>query len=310
MNREDWIEYYETVYGQPPTDEVIEAARLSGEFTDEEVGQPSAENLLEEKALPLGEAEVTSNRPSSSPSVTSQENPAQTPIYKQKQFRLLGGVGLLVLSLLLGLFFLLRYQTGDIQGYWRSANLEKKLIKEIEKNLSEVEEGSDIKVSDVVKSETVALDVADDKAVMSVSYIFDKEAFYKIYEETMASSDYSSYLDDTYSALIESLLPSRSDIEDMIDDALEESAKEEGFDYDSETGKLEATLFEGKVKRISRTIEITRIENDELDLDDIDIDEGDELIYDKNKSDLILKGKNKKDDVIFKKGKISSSDTY
>ncbi|MDY4761433.1 hypothetical protein [Streptococcus thoraltensis] len=307
MKKQDWIEYYETVYGETPTDETIEAALQAGEFSEGEESvdfEPLGETKpVSEESHPEQPAPLVSG----TQVVDSQSNSTIAPFFKQKKFWLFGGIGLLALSLLVGLFLLVRYQTGQVQGYWRSAKLEKALVKEIEKNLSDVEEDAGVKLDDVLKSETVALDVNDDKATMFVSYNFDKEAFYKAYQESLTGSE---YFGADYSDLIKNFMPSRNEIDKMVDEMLEKTAKEEGFDYDSETGKLKATLFEGDVHRISRTIEITEIGNDDLDLDDIDIDEGDKLKYQKSKSDLVIKGKKAKDDITFKKGKISSSTTY
>ncbi|MGV3011377.1 hypothetical protein [Streptococcus thoraltensis] len=307
MKKQDWIEYYETVYGETPTDETIEAALQAGEFSEGEENV-DFEPLGETKPVSEGSYPEQPAPPVSGTQVVdSQSNSTTAPFFKQKKFWLFGGIGLLALSLLVGLFLLVRYQTGQVQGYWRSAKLEKALVKEIEKNLSDVEEDAGVKLDDVLKSETVALDVDDDKATMFVSYNFDKEAFYKAYQESLTGSE---YFGADYSDLIKNFMPSRNEIDKMVDEMLEKTAKEEGFDYDSETGKLKATLFEGDVHRISRTIEITEIGNDDLDLDDIDIDEGDKLKYQKSKSDLVIKGKKAKDDITFKKGKISSSTTY
>lgn len=43
MKKEDWLEYYETVYGETPSDDVVEAARQAGEFLEEEVSSGEAE---------------------------------------------------------------------------------------------------------------------------------------------------------------------------------------------------------------------------------------------------------------------------
>ncbi|HEM6117276.1 hypothetical protein [Streptococcus pluranimalium] len=313
MKKEDWLEYYETVYGETPSDDVVAAARQAGEFLEEDevssgeavaVDQTEVNSggvyLQEEQTVPL----ITE-----APTVNQQE-PTKQPFFKQKKFWLFSGVGFLVLALLVGLFLLVRYQTGQVQGYWRSAKLEKELVKEIEKSLSDVEGDAGIKLDKVLKSETVALDIADDEATMFVSYVFDKEAFYTAYQESLTNSEYSEYLGDEYKDLLKDFMPSRKEVDEMVDEMLEKTGKEEGFDYDSKTGKLKATLFEGDVHRITRTIEITEIDNDDLNLDDIDLDEGDKIKYQKEKSGLVLKGKKSKHDITFKKGKISSSKVY
>ncbi|WP_455458084.1 hypothetical protein [Streptococcus pluranimalium] len=212
--------------------------------------------------------------------------------------------------MIITLSLIVRYQTGKIQGYWWSPKLEKELVKEIETNLSGIESDIGIELDNVLKSETVALDINDDEVTMMVSYVFDKEAFYTAYQESLTNSEYSAYLGDDYSDLLQDFMQSRNEVDSMVDEMLEQTGKEEGFDYDRETGQLEAIIFEGIIHCISRTIEITEIDNDDLDLDDIDLDEGDKIKYQKEKSGLVLKGKKSKHDITFKKGKISSSKVY
>lgn len=313
MKKEDWLEYYETVYGETPSDDVVAAARQAGEFSEEDEVSSGEAVVVDQTEVNSGvvypQEEQTVPLITEAP-IVNQQGPTKQPFFKQKKFWLFGGVGFLVLALLVGLFLLVRYQTGQVQGYWRSAKLEKELVKEIEKSLSDVEGDAGIKLDKVLKSETVALDIADDEATMFVSYVFDKEAFYTAYQESLTNSEYSEYLGDEYKDLLKDFMPSRKEVDEMVDEMLEKTGKEEGFDYDSKTGKLKATLFEGDVHRITRTIEITEIDNDDLNLDDIDLDEGDKIKYQKEKSGLVLKGKKSKHDITFKKGKISSSKVY
>lgn len=262
----------------------------------------------------VGSAIVKAQEETMSPQIETapilQQEAVKRPFFKQKKFWLVSSIILTVLALIITLSLIVRYQTGKIQGYWRSPKLEKELVKEIETNLSGVESDIGIELDKVLKSETVALDINDGEVTMMVSYVFDKEAFYTAHQESLTNSEYSAYLGDDYSDLLQDFMPSRNEVDSMVDEMLEQTGKEEGFDYDRETGQLEAIIFEGIIHRISRTIEITEIDNDVLELDNIDIDEGDRIEYQKSISDLILKVKKAKDDVIFKKGQINSSTTY
>lgn len=216
----------------------------------------------------------------------------------------------MAVAIIAGGMTMLSYHTGRIQGYFRSAKLEKELAKEIGQQFADIEKDSEVELDKVITSQTVALDVSDNEVTLFVSYIFDKDVFYQTYQETLSDSDYAQYLEEEYGSLLKSILPSRSDIDKMIDDTLEDVAKEEGYDYDRKTGKLKATLFTGKVHPITRTIEITDLKKDEMDLNDMNIDKGDDIRYQKNHSDVVLKGKTSKDDIVFKKRMISATTTY
>ena len=87
------------------------------------------------------------------------------------------------------------YTSGNIDGTWRYAELEKDLIATILKELPDYENEFGLDPSTLFKDPRVELKVKGGKATMSVQYTVDREAFSSAYD-TIIEKGYQQFLDE------------------------------------------------------------------------------------------------------------------
>ncbi len=150
------------------------------------------------------------------------------------------------------------YLSGNIDGHYRATSIEKEFTKELEKEDNPYSEYITFKVD---------VTIENGKAVAKESITVDRDGMYQAAKEEA----------DSYGMEVES----KSKFKKEFDESMEESAKEDGGKYDSDTGTATLTAFEGKVNPWSRTLTITK----EFDGDDL-------VSTDKSsKKDIFKKGK-------------------
>lgn len=155
------------------------------------------------------------------------------------------------------------YVSGNIDGNYHAASLEKAFQKEIEEKNTD----SDIDYSKIFTDMDVDIKVKDDQAVARVTYKVDTDEAYKVYQDTIESqlAGFSS----EQKQFVKSQIPSKEAVISDFNDTIEESAEEDGLTYNSDTGVVSGTIFKGKVNRWSRKIEVTNY-NSELQTNDDD----------------------------------------
>ncbi len=202
------------------------------------------------------------------------------------------------------------YTSGNIDGTWRSAELEKELMKELGKEMEdpEFEEQFGVAPVTMIKDPRVQLTIKNGKANLSIQYQIDKESFSDAYESFRTKS-YQNFLEEIekdvkgtgvtkeaaleqvygkdYEKAIKAEIPSKEEIMAVLDESVKESAASEGGSYDSKTGIVSATADEGKVNQLTRTITNAKNEGKKL-LDDIEYSK-----YSRSGNTLTLDGEEK-----------------
>lgn len=279
MTQEEWLKDFENKNGRPPTQNEFSAAWSSGAF--------------------------------SAPTPNAPEDSGK----KRSKTGLIIGIvaGLLAVILLsVGGYTYYLYSSGDINGTWRSSELEKKMEKTVSDSLSTYSEDYDLSLSKYFKDANVKMTSKNDKVLMTVSYTVDAEgiskAVYKFLDDQfeeqlkayLESSGGDSLTDQEKQAIKDAYftnLPSQESLQKSLETSIKESAEEEGLTYDTKTGKIHGELFRGKVNRFSKTVSITEY-NKNAYVEDIN--KGDVILFEKEKDKLILDAE-KGDDITFEK---------
>lgn len=205
------------------------------------------------------------------------------------------------------------YTSGNIDGTWRSAELEKDLIATILKELPDYENEFGLDPSTLFKDPRVQLEVKGGKATMSVQYTVDREAFSSAYD-TIIEKGYQQLLDEIgkkakefgitkeaaleqvhgkdYEKKIKDQFPSKETFMSQVDESIKEGAQSEGLTYDEKTGVVLAQIANGKVNQLMRVITNAEKKSDKKSdkkvLNDIEYSK-----YSRSGDTLTLEGKKK-----------------
>ncbi|EHI69862.1 hypothetical protein ACVRY7_00725 [Streptococcus ictaluri] len=172
----------------------------------------------------------------------------------------------LLLAMLVTLF-LFRYNNSSIDGVWRSTTIDEKLGDEFAKKIAGLNGNFSIDEK-LLKTPEMLLEIKGNKVTLSFRTQIDKMAFInhileyqkkellKTLNPNETSSDQLS-LDEQ--KVVEESLPSFSELEQLLDQALSKVATNIGGQYDGKSGRLSAVVLKGRVNRILRTIDIKEL---------------------------------------------------
>lgn len=200
------------------------------------------------------------------------------------------------------------FQGESIDGEWTSPTAAETFMTEAmaESDSEEMFTYTDHTFSEVVTGATVDLSVADDEAVLNMSMMVDREAFFTaLSEEYKAALDQSltdvgltyDELDDASKALYDESIPSDEELYELIDQTFELMATGMNGTYDAEAGVITAEMFSGTVDRTAEAIELTSINS----AGGVSLEDGDAQSYTYEDGVLTLVGAEDNEDMVFEK---------
>lgn len=150
-----------------------------------------------------------------------------------------------------------RYLSGDIDGNYRAVTLEEESKNSVKSNEDVSDSETKIDVSQYVDFK-VKVKIKNDKAVATETISFDRKEAYNQYKN-MLEADIQKHpgisLDDLQQY---GTVTTEEDFIKQFNEQTAALAKQSGFTFDEESGTATATIFEGKVNRWTRSIDITK----------------------------------------------------
>lgn len=176
--------------------------------------------------------------------------------------------GLAVLILALGGFAYATYQSGVIEGTWRSPAIEHQAAEIIHGEMGTELADMGVKPSEFIKDITVHLTAVDDQATISVNYRVDTAYFVSQLEKlllaevdkTLATTDLSGFSAAEVSQMkadIIAALPTKEQMLTEIKAEMKKAATAEGLTYDEGTDVASGDLVVGTISPFTKTITIT-----------------------------------------------------
>lgn len=234
--------------------------------------------------VPAGQPGFAQPTPPTMPGQVASPVPASANPRKTKRiiWSVIGGVGAIII-VILGIL-LYRFLSGNVAGTYKVNNLSNSLTKDLKK--TELSDSS-VAYSDFTEGAQVQLDIKDETVTATVSYSVVYDDFYAAMKSDYTStfsSEKSNFTDDEWNYLVNTLITSDYSEKDF-EQELDKEVTEKGLEYDSSSGMVTGTVFEGKLNRVNGKIEITDV-NQDVDLGNFD--EGQKLSYKKTSEGLTL----------------------
>lgn len=229
---------------------------------------------------------------------------------RRKKWLILALVTVLVLLGSGGIYLFSHYSAGDIRGNWGSKQIEDDVKKAYEAYAQE--ETSLSAKSEFLVGRKVLIKVTEDRIKASVTLTFDKEAYYKAYEENAETlkerlAEHANRLShinpeaNIFAFMEENFTVSREEALASFDEDLKEILPK-GAKYDPKTGKVTLPIFIGKVDRMGHTIKLSSVTKSKIfGLGKLPLKKGTKLRFVKIKEGVRMTDAKKKDKLILNK---------
>lgn len=228
---------------------------------------------------------------------------------KKKSIFRVALASLATLFLALGLSACSMFQGESIDGVWTSPTGAEVLYQEAldAAGSEDIFTYSDHSVEEIFTKVDLDLDVKDDKATLSMTMHIDSDAFFTAlkdeqqaaFKEELKKMGYTyEELDAETKAQADASLLSDSDIQKLVDEAIEQMAVTLNGTYDAKTGTVIADVFKADVDRTGETFAITKV-NDAVG--EGVVVTGESYQYSYKDGVLTLEGNSDEDDIVFEK---------